>query len=641
MAKSVRSSPKKKKTITEDTQILEITPEVVTKRGIRTFLNVEEMGSNLVEVKNSLQNLIFKRNEELEKEIRIKRVYLSVAALVLLIVLGVVVSKKSQAEVAMFYPSSCLGGWTNLTKATGKPDVENESGFSNLNAAILPENTQTDLFCGGFTGDIPPNKDPKLLILRIAWSLTGSTSTPEGPSSIEGVPFASSTGVILDAPASSSPSFTSPAEGVSTSTDQQATTTETPALAPAQETTQEVVPVSAEPTQPAPESVSVPVQEVVPAPAPTPEPAQPAPAPVSVPAQVEEKTPQSSRWLPNLISFLKVYTSYAYAEDVVPQDTPVVNPVPETTPINTPTETPAVAPVEPSPLVAPVDTPTSGETSQGTQVTASDAVATTTQADVPLDTPAETPKTETVKVEDPLVSPVDTPVTTPIDTSSATSTTSGSSTDVIATSTEEVATSTEATSTSKYPPFFEVEYTLDGATWTTLGGVALEELQSTQFEIPIPENASWDDLSKLQIHVKRVSNVDKAPTVFLDGMTLEVETQDFQGKRRMQRINDIVVDGEGLFANQSVQEEVVNLFVRSSSTHGIAMYDASGTLMYTTQLKDSDNYFPVNELEYGTYNYIITDDLDWCAHKTFDECTATSTEGYKGYIKFTIARPLY
>ena len=106
-------------------------------------------------------------------------------------------------------------------------------------------------------------------------------------------------------------------------------------------------------------------------------------------------------------------------------------------------------------------------------------------------------------------------------------------------------------------------------------------------------------------------------------------------------MNDIVIDGEGLFANQSVQEDIVNLFVRSSSTHGIAMYDASGTLMYTTQLKDNDNYFPINELEYGTYNYIITDDIDWCAHKTFDECAATSTESYKGYIKFTVARPLY
>ena len=468
----------------------------------------------------------------------------------------------------MFYPSSCLGGWTNVTKATGKPDVIGEKGFSNLNSAILPENTSADLFCGGFTGEIPPNKDPKVLILRVAWSQTGSTSTPEV---IEGESFASSTGVILYA--STSPDFIS-TEGTTT-----ATTT------PVQDaTTSEVAP-----------KIEQPVKQI------------------REKATTTESTssPQTRTWLPTLIAFLKVFTQNVYAEDTTTLPTePTVSTAPSAT-----TETATQTNTTTSTQSLPIDI-------------TSTSVATGTQHDVPIDTPA--PQKKEVPV-DPLVAPVDTPVVA----------THGTSTDVATSSMSGLATTTEATSTAKYPPFFEIEYTLDGVIWTTLGGVALKELQATQFEIPIPENATWDDLSKLQIHVKRVSNVDVSPTIFLDGMTLEIETQDFTGKRRNQKIVDIVNNTPQVFVKDVDQGDDVSLFVMSSSTHGVALYNASGTLLYTTQAKENENFYSVHDLDYGSYTFVLTDDKDWCAGKTYEECTATSTNVFKGTITFKVTRPLY
>lgn len=539
MAKSVQGVKKNNKKVIEDTNVPSlVSVKPVTKRSIRTYLNVQEIGSNLNEVKLTLQNLIFKRNAEFEKEVRVKRIYLSLASLVLLVVLGVVISKKSQAEVAMFYPTSCLGGWSNLSKATGKPDTDKENGFSNLNSAILPENTTADLFCGGFVGDIPPNKDPKLLVLRITWSTEGSTSTKEAPGlldMIEGGSFASSSGAILDAPASSSPSFTLTEDATSTEIqiEEVATTTETQTqVATTTETfPKEVAPqeIIKEETKPKEESISTPASapEVAPSPQTS---VEQNPQPEIVPEVIptpETQAPQSSTWLPKLISFLKVFSPYAYAQEQASSSETTLPPV--VVKVEAPIDVQTTATVTPMLITEPII---------GT-------VATSTQADVPIDTPVVESKIEII--EDPLTSPVNTPeiasstdeiienkntstvdennpLTAPINTPEIETLTS-TSTSEIATSTLEIATSTEITSTTtvKYPPFFEVEYTLDGITWTPLGGVALEELKATQFGIPIPENASWDDLSKLQIHIKRVENVDNAPTVFLDGITLEVE----------------------------------------------------------------------------------------------------------------------
>lgn len=527
-----KENGKSKKTHSLDTRVI----AKDAKKKSRMYLKVQEIGSHVGQVSASLQNFVFNHIEESEREIHMKRMYLTLFSLLLLIVLGVVVSKKSQAETAMFYPSSCLGGWTNVAKATGKPDADEK--YTNANSAMLPQNTAAELFCGGFAGEIPENKDPKVLILRIAWSKEGETGVEDlaSTSTVVGSDFASSSGIILDATGTPAPDFR-----LASSTE--ATSTET----------------------------------------------------IKLPAE-STSSPQSGIVPSSFMSLLKHLFMSVYAQEETA--TPETQSIPPTTD--------PVFPQEPQVEPPVVEQPSSTDVSS-----------------VPIDTPPES----TTTPENALISPVDTKGT------GTTTEQSNASTSTAQTTTE------EATSTQHASSFFEVEYTFDGVTWNFLGGVSLEDLRATQFEIPIPENVSWDDLSKLQIHVKRVENADQAPTIFLDGMTLEVEVQDLEGRKREQVITNVVSTSEQFAGKGGVNGDAPFLLVMSSSTYGVVLYDASSTQIYRTQAAQNENAYPVDTLPYGNYILVATNDLNWCANQTYEECThATST--YVGEVVFTVARPI-
>ncbi len=73
--------------------------------------------------------------------------------------------------------------------------------------------------------------------------------------------------------------------------------------------------------------------------------------------------------------------------------------------------------------------------------------------------------------------------------------------------------------------FMQVEYTLDGTTWNTLGVVSRSEWRRASFEIPLQE---WENLDKLQIALKTLPTFDAIPTVYLDAMKLDVEYTDME-----------------------------------------------------------------------------------------------------------------
>jgi hypothetical protein len=109
------------------------------------------------------------------------------------------------AETLTLYPSACLGGWDNPERAQGEltEDASNLHAFAEGSSAILPADTVSEIFCGGFTADIPPGTEPKTLTLLLAWS----TERAEDPPVVSGEDFASSSREVLDAPAGSEPSF--------------------------------------------------------------------------------------------------------------------------------------------------------------------------------------------------------------------------------------------------------------------------------------------------------------------------------------------------------------------------------------------------------------------------------------------------
>ena len=70
------------------------------------------------------------------------------------------------AQVALLYPSTCLGGWKNVDLATGVPEVFGHKFvyYSDENSATF-DNQMTELFCGGFKGLLPDKVKPTSVTL--------------------------------------------------------------------------------------------------------------------------------------------------------------------------------------------------------------------------------------------------------------------------------------------------------------------------------------------------------------------------------------------------------------------------------------------------------------------------------------------
>ncbi len=92
---------------------------------------------------------------------------------------------KTSAQLATFYPANCLGGWENPAGAEGEPNVKDATdpaSFTNTNSAVL-KNTNGELFCGNFQGEIPQDSLPKKFTIKLNWSIDDGTvvHTKENP----------------------------------------------------------------------------------------------------------------------------------------------------------------------------------------------------------------------------------------------------------------------------------------------------------------------------------------------------------------------------------------------------------------------------------------------------------------------------
>lgn len=83
-------------------------------------------------------------------------------------------SNEAAASVAVLYSATCLGGWKNPNLATGVPEVVDgsETTFNNDNSASLTD-TMTQLFCAGFSGDIPKDADRTKISVHFSWQMEG------------------------------------------------------------------------------------------------------------------------------------------------------------------------------------------------------------------------------------------------------------------------------------------------------------------------------------------------------------------------------------------------------------------------------------------------------------------------------------
>ena len=80
--------------------------------------------------------------------------------------------KPADAQTAVFYPTICLGGWQNTEKAAGAPEVVDDSAadYNDENSASV-FNSVSEIFCGGFEGEIPVDALHEKVTLNFSWTL--------------------------------------------------------------------------------------------------------------------------------------------------------------------------------------------------------------------------------------------------------------------------------------------------------------------------------------------------------------------------------------------------------------------------------------------------------------------------------------
>ncbi|GBD34346.1 hypothetical protein HRbin35_00058 [bacterium HR35] len=89
-----------------------------------------------------------------------------------LLFLGLVLIKqtKIRAEIAYFYPQSCLGSFINPEKAQGKPEVDNPDLINESNSAVYLGGFK-EIYCGNFQGP-EVQGEIKKITLHFNWIVT-------------------------------------------------------------------------------------------------------------------------------------------------------------------------------------------------------------------------------------------------------------------------------------------------------------------------------------------------------------------------------------------------------------------------------------------------------------------------------------
>lgn len=446
------------------------------------------------------------------------RITLTAACLALLIVVGSYVTPRSSAESVIFYPSSCLGGWVNPHNVEGIPQVEgnnNEEKFTEENSAILAHGTNADIYCGGFVGEFKKNTKPSKVIVALSWAKGKDTKVEKV---ITGESFASSSTAILDTSSSSPVSFTlaTTTEVVDSTSSTFATTTldadtnksdesatpsvldsdliKTPGSATdtsgdVKESTTEAASTQSVNSTTNEDSQTKPVPEVV--------------APLSLRAM----------FINTILAQIGVAS--VYADEVVEQQSADVPP--PQIPADTTTQQPAE--VTPTTVIEEFLQKTDDLLLQKIELP---SISNSTTTEVIPATPLFD-NTSTSSVEALLDFQSTTSTSSPTSTSTAVSAPIEQTVPQVSNiqSAASIVSDSKGEDNSENN-FLRILYTFDGITWSSLGNVNEESLVYRTFEIPITATTSWDDLSKVQIKVESIGRIDPTPTVYLDGMKVEV-----------------------------------------------------------------------------------------------------------------------
>lgn len=489
-----------------------------------------------------------------------------------LLIFVVVYSFQGGATTAMLYPGACSGTWLQPAHAQGKPDVDfnaSPDAFTTDNSALVVRNDtdQKQIFCSNFFGDdLLASSSPQLVTLRLSWAIGAkdhtASSSPDNGLVQQTVQFTPSQ-QVLDQIASSSASGTTPTASSTTDAAAASSSASAPATnAPTSATPADTSSPAPAPAAPDNSSTNAQPATVIPtdtSAAPAPADQTPPPAPVLTPSA--GPTSLLQKLFPPF--FLRAFADQVSTTQST-IDTTASAPAPaaaDATASTTATTDQTTTPPAPASIVPQTasTSPTNNSASLLQEASSSDA---------------ETSTTQNVLQDSPSI-PV---VAMPADTSSSTTTPDG----------VPIMPPGPITPSAPAVPMFEIRYSLDGATWETLGQVTKDQMNQP-FVVPITSN---DDIKKLQIAVVTLdlSGLSLDQAAYLDGMALTVTYPTVRPEKKNGVDNGLMSDrvqllsSSGAFLPSETQDDdfsnkdmgvvscVADPFSQTIVANGIAQY---------------------------------------------------------------------
>ena len=574
----------------------------------RLYIRAKRIDSHIESITSSIQKLVFSGIHKKDEDIKKRRVVTSLVVIFLFSILGAVISNKGIAEITVFHPTSCLGGWINPRNAEGEPQIKsNESVdlFSKDNSAFLSPEAYADIYCGNFVGEIDQNTKPVKMILSFSWSAGGEYTLEK---EIISDSFASSTLEIIDTASSAEVSFTlsSSTENISTSTelnDQNISSTTLIQLETKIESSEEI-------------------------------------------KKEESVIDKAIDTINNVVE--KIINN----EEVKKEEG--VNTPEAVVPSESTTQTENVIPVnqiqqEQAPVI---DTP-AVDNSSNTEIPPQsyffdgiiDLVTNYFFEKVFAEETVSTENlfsTSSIDSKPDLISPTTTleyfSTSTDLSLIGTSSAADSTSTDILVNSTT-TSTSTEESLTSKNSGFLEILYTFDGTNWNTLDVVSESQMKYRTFEIPISTSTSWSDMNQLQIKIQKIANIDKTPAIYLDGIRVEVlyetiVTHKHPDFTRDTILKDEIVDGIRMVTiinSDNNQEEIWYLVQEDFSSNEIvtstSTLNSSSTDIATSSLDIVNSTSTIKTIESGSTTTLNLTEVSSSTKEisTSTEKVATST----------------
>ncbi len=503
-------------------------PRIISKK-------FPELDSSIDGVTKSLNDLVFNYREQVHTALFKKHWMMAFSSIALLLVLGSFISPKGKADTNIFYPENCLGGWINPQHAQGEPETDSngdETQFTKENSAVLPKNTEAQMYCGNFKGTFDTATKPTKIVVSL--SLTkGPDLTSEEMLEL-GTTLASTSVSVLDI-ASSTASTTqlvasSTDQTQATSTLQIDTSTTTIGASTTTEDTTATTSIQADGTSTA--------QSIETA--------------IATPGATKKEGPSVLDGIIQSVQdtidvIFKTTTEKKDQTDTVVVPVPVVEEKPkDEQPQETVGEnasTTSMVPIQTK--VASYITSHFIDTVFAQEAAEIPTESTPTESE-PAQVQAEQPTTPVVVKEEsaPEVTAstqVETE-TVPVQMTVDSSSTDNLSTDIsVSSTTLVISTSSEQESVHEVSEsvtdeesqilndgnqfqnnFLDVLYSFDGITWTSLGELNEISMKYRTFEIPVTATTSWGKLQQLQIKVEAKKLETETPTVYLDGIKVDV-----------------------------------------------------------------------------------------------------------------------